>query len=285
MSGRVKGKVVLITGAARGQGRAHAIRLAEEGADIVAVDLCQQIETNPYPLASLEDLSQTAKSVEALDRRIVARQGDVRERAQLKAIVDEAVGELGRLDVVVANAGIGPIGPQGPQAFMDAVDVDLIGVINTVAVTLPHLPSGASIICTGSTAGLMPNTLTNPVLGPGGVGYGFAKHSIVSYVEVLSMQLAPRMIRVNAVHPTNCNTHLLHHDLMYKVFRPDLEHPSREDAEPAFTHFQALPIPYVEPEDVANMVLFLASEESRYVTGMQMRVDGGALVKFPNGPL
>jgi SDR family mycofactocin-dependent oxidoreductase len=285
MSGRVEGKVALITGAARGQGRAHAIRLAEEGADIIAVDICQQIETNPYPLATPEDLAQTAKSVEAVGRRMFARQGDVRERAQLEAIVDEAVAEFGRLDVVVANAGIGPIGPKGPQAFMDAVDVDLIGVINTVAVTLPHLRSGASIICTGSTAGLMPNTLTNPVLGPGGVGYGFAKHSIVSYVEVLSMQLAPQMIRVNAVHPTNCNTHLLHHDLMYKVFRPDLDHPSREDAEPAFTQFQALPIPYVEPEDIANMVLFLASEESRYVTGMQMRVDGGALVKFPNGPL
>ena len=161
------------------------------------------------------------------------------------------------------------------------VDVDLVGVMNTVAVTLPSLPDGASIVITGSTAGLMPDTTDNPVLGPGGAGYGFAKKMLVPYVEALALQLASRFIRVNAVHPTNTNTHLLHHDDLYKVFRPDLTAPTREDAEPAFVFFQAMPIPYVEPEDIANLVLFLASDESRYITGHQIRVDAGSLLKIP----
>lgn len=285
MPGRVQGRVALITGAARGQGRSHAIRLAEEGADIIAVDICDDIESNPYPLATADDLAQTVKSVEALDRRIIARVGDVRERAQLKAIVEESVAEFGHLDIVVGNAGILPMGQdKGPEAFMDAVDVDLIGVMNTVAVSLPYLAAGASIICTGSTAGLMPNAVNNPVMGPGGMGYSYAKMSIVSFVENLALQCAPKMIRVNGVHPTNCNTHLLHQDGLYRLFRPDVENPTREDAETAFCHFQAMPIPFVEPEDIANLVLFLASDEARYITGMQIRVDAGSLIKFPNGP-
>jgi NAD(P)-dependent dehydrogenase (short-subunit alcohol dehydrogenase family) len=137
---------------------------------------------------------------------------------------------------------------------------------------------------TGSVAAMMPGTTENPVLGPGGAGYSWSKRILMSYVEQVALHLAPRFIRVNAVHPTNCDTHLLHNDGLYSVFRPDLEHPTRDDAIPAFTHFQAMPIPYVEPIDISNLVVFLASDESRYVTGQQIRVDGGSLLKFPNGP-
>jgi NAD(P)-dependent dehydrogenase (short-subunit alcohol dehydrogenase family) len=139
-------------------------------------------------------------------------------------------------------------------------------------------------VVTGSTAGMMEGTVDNATMGPGGAGYGYAKKALITYTEQLALQLAPKFIRVNTIHPTNCNTHLLHNDGLYSLFRPDLEHPTREDAEPAFTFFQAMPIPYVEPLDIANLGVFLASDESRYITGQQIRVDAGSLLKFPNGP-
>jgi SDR family mycofactocin-dependent oxidoreductase len=286
MTGRVAGKVALVTGAARGQGRSHALHLAEEGADIIAVDICEQIESNPYPLATEADLAETAEQVEKLDRRIVTVKADVRERSQLRDAVSAGIAQLGHLDVVVANAGILPMamGDPDPMDFVDATDVDLIGVMNTVAAALPHLPDGASIVITGSTAAMMPNTTDNPMMGPGSAGYGWAKRILIEYTEQIALQLAPRFIRANAIHPTNCNTHLLHNDGLYAMFRPDLEHPTRADVEPAFTMFQAMPIPYVEPVDISNVVLFLASDESRYVTGQQIRVDAGSLLKFPQGP-
>jgi NAD(P)-dependent dehydrogenase (short-subunit alcohol dehydrogenase family) len=226
------------------------------------------------------------RQVEQLDRRIIARQADVRDRAALGEALADGIAELGHLDIVIANAGILPMamGDPDPMDFVDAVDVDLVGVINAVAVSMPHLGQLASVIVTGSTAGMMPNTTSNPVMGPGSAGYGWAKRILISYVEELALHLAPRMIRVNCIHPTNVNTHLLHNDGLYSVFRPDLEKPTREDVEPAFTFFQAMPIPYVEPVDISNMVLFLASDEARYVTGQQIRVDAGSLLKFPAGP-
>jgi SDR family mycofactocin-dependent oxidoreductase len=286
MPGRLEGKVAFITGAARGQGRSHAVRLAEEGADIIAVDICRQIESNPYPLATPEDLAETAVLVEKVGRRIVTRQADVRERAELREAVESGVSELGRLDVVVANAGILPMamGDPDPMDFVDATDVDLLGVMNAVAVSVPHLGRLASIVITGSTAAMMPNTTDNPAMGPGSAGYGWAKKTLIGYGEEMALHLAPRFIRVNVVHPTNVNTHLLHNDGLYGMFRPDLDSPTREDAEPAFTVFQAMPIPYVEPIDISNLVLFLASDEARYITGQQIRVDAGSLLKFPNGP-
>ncbi len=285
MSSRLEGKVAVITGAARGQGRAHAVRFAQEGADVIALDLCKQIESNPYPLATAEDLAETQRLVEQLGRRVVTRQVDVRDRVALRDAVDAGTAELGGLDVVVANAGILPMAMGDPQVgdFVDAADVDLVGVMNTVSVSLPHLPDGSSIIVTGSTAGLVPGAADNPIMGPGGAGYGWAKRTIVSYVEELALHLAPRLIRINAMHPSNCNTHLLHNDGLYRLFRPDLEQPTREDAELTFTFFQAMPIPYVEPEDVANLALFLASDESRFITGQQIGIDGGALIKSRRG--
>jgi SDR family mycofactocin-dependent oxidoreductase len=281
--GRVDGKVVFITGAARGQGRSHAIRLAEEGANIVAVDICAPIASMRYPLATPEDLQQTVKEVEATGRKIIARQADVRDRSQLKATIDEALSNFGRVDVVVANAGICPMeDPSLCEGFVDVTDVDLIGVMNTVAVSLPHLQSGASIIVTGSTAGMMEGTTEN--LGAsGGVGYAWAKQVIVRYVEVLALQLAPHMVRLNAIHPTNCDTHLLQNDDIYRAFRPDLDNPTKEDAKLAFPAMQAMPIPWIDPVDVSHLVTFLASDESRYITGLNIRLDAGAMLKTSHG--
>ena len=281
MGGRLEGKVAFITGAARGQGRAHAVRMAEEGADIIAVDICAQIESNPYPLSTPEDLMETERLVKATGRQIVTRQGDVRERNELRAAVDEGLQQLGHIDIVVANAGICPAGPDA-MGFVDATDVDLLGVMNAVAVTLPHLPDGASILITGSTAAMMPNTMQGD---PGGSGYGWAKNTLMSYTEQIALHVAPRFIRVNCIHPTNVNTHLLLNDRIYQAFCPEIENPTLEDTLPRFAYFQGMPIPYVETVDIANLGVFLASDESRYITGQQIRVDAASLLKFPNGPM
>ncbi len=279
--GRVEGKIALITGAARGQGRHHAVRLAEEGADVVLVDICADIPGVGYPMAAPEDLEETARLVEKFDRRAVAATVDVRDRPALHKAVASAVDSFGRIDIVVANAGICPIGPDYPvSAFTDAVDVDLVGVLNTIHVALPWVSPGGSIIATGSVAAMLPNAVNNPGNGPGGAGYGLAKQFISQYVVVLARQVAAQRIRVNAVHPTNCNTDMLHSPPMYKAFRKDLADPTRADVEDAFPRMQSMPIPYVEPDDIAHAVVYLASDESRYVTGLQLAVDGGALLKF-----
>ncbi|KPM54086.1 3-ketoacyl-ACP reductase [Frankia sp. R43] len=277
--GKLDGKVVFITGAARGQGRSHAIRLAGEGASIIAVDICAQIDSVPYPLATPDDLAETVKSVENLGGAIVGVQADVRDRPALRAALDEGLARFGRLDVVCANAGVCPaVDATLAAGFVDGMDVDLIGVMNTVAISLPHLGSGASIIVTGSTAGMIEGT-TERMGNTGGVGYSLAKQMIARYVEVLALQLAPAMVRLNAIHPTNVDTHLLHNETIYKAFRPDLEHPTREDAELAFPAMQAMPIPYIDPSDVSALVSFLASDESRYITGLNLRIDAGAMLK------
>lgn len=281
--GRVQGKVAFITGAARGQGRSHAVRLAEEGADIIAVDLCENIDSMGYPMATPEDLDETVRLVEKLGRRIVPVKADVREAAQLRAAVERGIAELGRLDIVIAQAGIaGMKGEPAIQAWCDVVDTDLIGVINTVQATLPHLEAGASIIATGSLAAMINLERLDTVPGQdlGGVAYVFAKRALSQYIHFLATHIAPRSIRANVVHPTNCNTDMLQSPPMYQAFRPDLENPTREDAEPAFHVQQAMPVPYVEPRDISDTVLFLASDESRYVTGMQMRVDAGGYLKW-----
>jgi SDR family mycofactocin-dependent oxidoreductase len=280
--GRVEGKVAFITGAARGQGRSHAIRLAQEGADIIAVDICRDFETVGYPMAKPDDLKETAAAVESLDRRIVAVEADVRDRGQLAAALERGIAELGQLDVVVAQAGIAAMKGQPPlQAWTDCVDTLLLGTINAIHAALPHLGEGASIIATGSTAAYM-NALPQMQVGtdPGGTAYMYAKRALSEFVHELARNLAPRMIRANVVHPTNVDTAMLQSEPMYKSFRPDLEHPTREDATPAFYVQQAMPIPWIDPVDISNMVLFLASDESRYVTGMQMRVDAGGYLKW-----
>jgi SDR family mycofactocin-dependent oxidoreductase len=280
--GRVQGKVAFITGAARGQGRSHALRLAEEGADIIAVDVCHDIDTIGYPMSTPDDLKETVRLVEAQDRRIVAVQADVRERAQLQAALERGIAELGKVDIVVAQAGIAGQKSKAPlQAWTDVLDTNLIGVINAVHAALPHLRAGASVIATGSTAAYM-QTLPMQKVGTdsGGISYMVAKRMLSSYMHDLARELAPREIRANVVHPTNVDTDMLQSEVMYRSFRPDLEHPTKEDATPAFYSQQAMPVPWIEPVDISNAVLFLASDEARYITGMQLRVDAGGYLKW-----
>ncbi|MGW4338428.1 mycofactocin-coupled SDR family oxidoreductase [Rhodococcus koreensis] len=277
MTGRLDGKVAFITGAARGQGRSHALTLAREGADIIAVDLCSQPAWMNYPLSTPEDLDETAKLIKDLGRRVVHTVADVRDRAVLTEAVAAGVSELGRLDVIVANAGVCPLGDDQPDStWFETVSTNLTGVLNTVEAGLPHLREGGSIIATGSFAGMRPQGVKN---GPGGSGYSYAKRGVAQMVHSLAMTLGEKFIRVNAVHPGNCNTDMLNNPPMYKAFRPDLETPQREDSLESFASTQIMPIPYVEPSDISNAVLFLASDESRYITGTQLSVDGGALLK------
>jgi SDR family mycofactocin-dependent oxidoreductase len=280
----VEGKVAFVTGAARGQGRSHAVRLAEEGADIIAVDLCHDIDSIGYPLARPEDLEETAKLVEKTGRGIVSAQADVRDASQLRAALERGIAEFGKLDIVVAQAGVAGMRGEPPlQAWCDVIETNLIGTINAIHVALPHLEEGAAIIATGSTAALMDVSKNdNPGADPGAMAYITSKRLLSQFVHDLSTELAPRGIRANVIHPTNCNTDMLQSDPMYRSFRPDLEHPTRADAEPLFAIQQAMQIRYVEPEDISNAVLWLASDEARYVTGMQLRVDAGGYLKWYN---
>ena len=273
---RVEGKVAFVTGAARGQGRSHAIRLAEEGADIVAVDICAQIDSVMYPMSTPDDLAQTVKEIEAVDRRVVAAQADVRDFAALKAAVDEGVAQLGRLDIVAANAGIASYGAADElddQVWQDMLDVNLTGVWHTAKAAIPHLRAagGGSIVLTSSTAGIkgMANL----------AHYVSAKHGVVGLMRTLANELAPDFIRVNSVHPTGVNTDMVHNKSTYELFAPDLENPTREQIAERFQALNALPIPWVEARDISNAVLFLASDEARYITGVTRPVDAGSVQK------
>jgi SDR family mycofactocin-dependent oxidoreductase len=275
--GKLDNKIAVVSGAARGQGRSHAVNLATEGAHIIALDICADLEGNTYPLSRPEDLEETARMVEKEAVRCHTAIVDVRERGAVWKAIADGVAELGGLDIVVANAGICPMGKaQTIQSWSDTIDTDLVGVFNVVQASLPHISDGGSIIATGSLAAQLGSSTTQ---GPGGSAYSLAKQIVARYVNDLSIQLAKRMIRVNAVHPTNVNTDMLHNDGLYQVFRPDLKEPTREDAELAFPAMQAMPIPYIEPQDVSDTVVFLASDASRYITGTQLRVDAGGFVK------
>jgi SDR family mycofactocin-dependent oxidoreductase len=277
MTGRVEGKVAFITGAARGQGRSHAIRLAEEGADIIAVDICDQVGSVPYLMATPEDLAETVKEVEALDRRIVATQADVRDYGALKKALDDGVAEFGRLDIVSANAGISSVGAAvdlPEQTWQDMQDINLTGVWHTAKAAIPHLIAGGRggvIVLTSSAAGLMAY--------PNVAHYVSAKHGVVGLMRTLALELAPHMIRVNSLHPTQVNTEMIMNEPTWKLFSPDIEHPTIEDFGPISQSMNALPIPWVEPVDISNALLFLASDEARYITGVTLPVDAGCLIK------
>ena len=276
MPGRVAGKVAFITGAARGQGRSHAIRLAQEGADIIAVDVCENVDTVPYHGATQEDLAETVKAVEALDRRIVASKADVRDYASLKSALDDGVAQLGRLDIVSANAGIFSTAPTAElteEEWGQMIDINLSGVWRTCKAAIPHLiaNNGGSIIITSSGAGLkgFPNF----------AHYVSAKHGVVGLMRTLALELAPHSIRVNSLHPTNVNTDMIQNEAMYKLFVPGSENPTREEFAAVSQSMQALPIPWVEPVDISNALLFLASDEGRYITGVTFPVDAGITQK------
>ncbi len=279
MAGRVAGKVALVTGAARGQGRSHAVRLAQEGADIIAVDVCTPIFGSSAPPATPEDLAETADLVKALDRRIVTAEVDVRDYTGLKSVVDGAVEQLGRLDVVVANAGIangggGSLDQTVEEVWQATLDVNLGGTWKTVKASVPHLVAGGrggSVILISSVAGLK----GYPNMGH----YATTKHGMVGLMRAFAVELGQHMIRVNSVHPTHTNTPMVMNEITYRQFRPDLDHPGQDDIAGICQMFHTLPIPWVEPEDVSNAVLFLASDESRYITGVTLPVDGGSMLK------
>jgi NAD(P)-dependent dehydrogenase (short-subunit alcohol dehydrogenase family) len=256
--------------------------LAEEGADIIAVDVCHDIDTIGYAMAAPEDLDETARLIEKTGRGAVIAQADVREAAQLRTALDSGLAEFGKLDIVVAQAGVAGMRGQPPlQAWCDVMNTNLVGTINAIQVALPHLREGSSIIATGSTAALMDvSKKDNPGADPGGIAYLYSKRLLSEYVHVLATELAPLGIRANVIHPTNTNTPMLQSEPMYRSFRPDLENPTRADAEPVFGVQQAMKVPYIEPEDISNAVLWLASDEARYVTGMQLRVDAGGYLKW-----
>jgi (+)-trans-carveol dehydrogenase len=279
MTGRVEGKVAFISGAARGQGRAHAVRLAQEGADIIAVDICKKIDTVDVIAASTpEDLAETADLVKGHNRRIVTAEVDVRDYDALKAAVDSGVEQLGRLDIIVANAGIGNGGQtldKTSEADWTAmIDINLGGVWKTVKAGVPHILAGGrggSIILTSSVGGLKAYPHTGH--------YVAAKHGVVGLMRTFAVELGAQNIRVNSVHPTNVNTPLFMNDGTMKLFRPDLENPGPDDMKVVGQLMHTLPIGWVEPEDIANAVLFLASDEARYVTGVTLPIDGGSCLK------
>ncbi|MFT4125962.1 MAG: mycofactocin-coupled SDR family oxidoreductase [Gordonia sp. (in: high G+C Gram-positive bacteria)] len=279
------GKVAIVTGAARGQGRSHAVRLAEEGADIIAVDICEQLDAASYPMSTPDDLEETACRVRALGRRIVTGIADVRDRPGLAKAVATGVAELGHLEIVVANAGICSIGSEFPAtAFTEVISVDLVGVINTVDVCLPHLRAGASIVCTGSMAAMLTGLVDNPKTGVGAAGYSHAKRGVARFVHDAALNLARFSIRVNAIHPGNIDTPMLQNDAMYRLFRPDLDNPAATDVQAAFGVSHRLPVETIPPRDISEAVLFFASDASRYVTGQQLSVDaGGVLAQTTSG--
>jgi (+)-trans-carveol dehydrogenase len=271
--GRLDNKVALITGAARGQGRSHAIRLAEEGADIIAVDICEQIDTVYFPMSGEEDLAETVELVERLDRRIVAAKADVRDEHGLDEVVQQAVDQLGRLDIVLASAGIGAFGPAlktTEQEWDDVVDVDLKGVWHTAKIGAKHIIAGGdggSIVMTSSIIGVHGAAHTVP--------YVAAKHGVIGLMRALAIEFGPHRIRVNSVLPTQVNTPMLMNPDTYKLFCPDIESPTREDFAPVSQAMHTLPVPWVEPIDISNAILFLVSDEARYVTGVPLAVDCG----------
>jgi SDR family mycofactocin-dependent oxidoreductase len=278
MTGRVEGKVAFVSGAARGQGRSHAVRLAEEGADIIAVDICGPIDNLAYPHSTPEDLAETVELVKAQNRRIVAAEVDVRDYDGLKALVDSGVEQLGRLDIIVANAGVGTDGRKlhkiREHVWQDMIDINLSGVWHTVKAGVPHILSGGrggSIVLTSSVGGrkAYPNT----------GHYIAAKHGVIGLMRAFAVELGQDMIRVNAVLPSQVSTTMVMNDSTYRLFRPDLPNPGPDDFAPISQMMHTLPVPWVDAIDISNAVLFLASDESRYITGVSLPVDAGALLK------
>ena len=270
--GNLEGKVAFITGAARGQGRAHAVHLASEGADIIALDICADIDSMDYPNATPAELEETVKLVEDQGRRIVARQADVRDGEAVDSVIREGIDQFGRLDIVVANAGIVRLteGSDRRQIFRDIVDVNLVGVWNTVESAIPHLIEGGrggSIVITSSSAGLKATGTDRA----GGQAYAAAKRGLVGLMQVWANQLGPHSIRVNTIHPTGVATGMVMNETMAKLF---------EANDAALSAMQnVLPIQILQPEDVAGAVAWLVSDEGRFITGTAWPLDAGFAVR------
>jgi len=277
--GLVDGKVALVTGAGRGQGRSHALRLAAEGADVIAVDIAANgVETISYALASEEDLDSTVKEVQAMGRRAVKAVADVRSLAELQQAADTGLSELGKIDIVCANAGIGSWAvawEMTEQQWKDMIDINLTGVFNTVRATLPSMVErgeGGSVVLTSSTAGLRAYANT--------AHYTAAKHGVIGLMKVLAQEAGPHRIRVNAVCPTTVRTPLVINDATFELFAPHLENPTEDDVREPFESLNILPgVAWVEPSDVSDAVLFLCSDAAKFITGVALPIDAGNIVK------
>lgn len=278
MADRVAGKVALVTGAARGQGRSHAVRLAEEGADLIVLDACRQFDTVPFPLSTPADLAETVDLVKATGRRVFTAEVDICDLEGLTAAVAAGVAELGRLDIICGNAGIGSYGrawEMSPETWSEMISVNLTGAWNTIRATVPLLLTqgqGGSIILTSSSAAM--HSI------PNGAHYSAAKRGVVGLAQGLAQELGPHLIRVNTVHPTGVSTPMILNDFTYRLFLPEADSPGKDDIAKILLGTNAIPVPWVDPIDVSNAVLFLASDEARYVTGCQLTVDAGATIKF-----
>lgn len=277
--GQLEGKVALVTGAARGQGRSHAIRLAEEGADIIAIDICQKPATTPYHGSTEEDLAETVRHIEKFDRRAHAVVADVRSLKELEDAVAGGIAELGRLDTVVANAGIfsnAPVHELTEEQWDEMIAINLTGVWKTIRATVPHLIAqgqGGSIVLISSTGGTQGF--------PNFAHYVAAKHGVIGLARTTANELGAHSIRCNAIQPTSVLTDMIDNENMYRLFRPDLENPTHDDFKEACqTGMNVLPTPWIEPVDISNAVVWLASDAARYVTGIALPIDAGAINKM-----
>ena len=272
--GKLNDKVAFITGAARGQGRNHAVRFAEEGGNIIGVDVSTQIDTVPYPTAQPGDLEETVRQVEAAGGRMLASEVDVRDLAALTKAADDGAAEFGRIDIVIANAGISSMAPtleMDENTWQTMIDINLTGVWKTVRAAVPHIVAGGrggSVVLTSSLAAMMTNANI--------AHYTAAKAGMVGLMQVLAKELAPQNIRVNTVHPTTIATDMVLNDATYKLFRPDVENPTRQDFEEAASQMNPLPLPVPESIEITNAVMYLVSDDARYVTGNTHVVDAGA---------
>jgi SDR family mycofactocin-dependent oxidoreductase len=272
--GKLDGKVALITGAARGQGRSHAIRLAQEGADIIAVDALEDIGTVDYPMSTQADLDETVKEIESLDRRIHATKADVRDFAAVQAAYWTGVAELGPVDIVLGNAGICQLGSREPdpvQAFHDVIGVNLIGVWNSVYVAAQDMVdrgAGGAIVLTSSTQGLSGRGADGSA---GALGYAAAKHGVVGLMRSFANWLSPYGIRVNTVHPTGVATPMVENDVVGRYLE--------ENPQAGQMAANLMPVDLVDPLDISNAILYLVSDDGRYVTGVTLPVDAGFTVR------
>src|ERR1700733_1836810 len=276
---KLEGKVAFITGAARGQGRAHSVRLAEEGAKIVAIDICSQMERVTYEMSSADDLAQTVIDVEAVGGEIMAEAVDVRDLPGLERIAGAAVERFGSIDIVIANAGISTYGRTWElteELWQDTIDVNLTAVWKTVKATVPvmiALGRGGSIVFTSSSAAFV----AIPTLSH----YTAAKTGLVGLARSLTQELGEHFIRVNTIHPAAVETMLALNDDCLRLFAPNIENPTKEDVRAPFASMNVLPVPWMEPRDVSNTILWLVSDDARFVTGAAIPIDMGLSTKYP----
>ncbi|MDT0222927.1 mycofactocin-coupled SDR family oxidoreductase [Gordonia sp. AC31] len=276
--GQLDGRVALVTGAARGQGRSHAVRLADEGADVIIVDICAKLDTTAYRGSTREELDETARLVEKTGRRAHVAVTDVRDLEGMQTAVREGVAELGRLDIVVANAGIfssAPLHELTEEQWDEMIDVNLSGVWKTMRAAVPTLieqGEGGSIILISSTGGLQGF--------PNFAHYVAAKHGVTGLARTAANELGAHSIRCNSIHPTSVLTDMIDHEAMYKLFRPDLDAPTQDDfREACQSGMNLLPTPWLEPDDISDAVVWLASDSARFVTGVALPIDAGSLEK------